>query len=109
MGNNPGGATFSGCASNPLAPTSGVATFTRCHLNAQNVGYTFTAASGSLTGATSNPFNVTGTASKLVFTTQPGGGIQSTVWPQQPVVSVQDSSSRVVTADSGSVALTIKT
>ena len=51
-----------------------------------------------LTGATSSAFTITpGTATQLVFTTQPGGGADGATWTTQPAVSIEDASGNVVT------------
>jgi hypothetical protein len=104
---NPNAAALT-CTSNPVTPSSGVANFAACHLNKTGVGYTLTASSGALS-VTSAAFNVTGIASKLVFTTSPNGGTSGVAWTQQPAVAVEDAASNIVTADSGAVALTITT
>jgi len=49
---NPGGGTLAGTTS--VAAVSGVATFSGLSINRSGTGYTLTAASGSLTGATSS-------------------------------------------------------
>jgi hypothetical protein len=56
-----------------------------------------------------NAFNITaGTATKLVFTTQPVGGVlPATNFATQPKASVEDANSNVVTSDTGSVTLSI--
>jgi len=41
-----------------------------------------------------------GTASKLGIDTQPGGGVVSTAWAQQPEVYIQDANGNTVTTDS---------
>ena len=82
------------------ASTNGVAAFPTLSINLIGNGYTLTAASGALTGATSAPFNVGAAgAGKLAFTTParnitagacPGAGSASrsgaagTWWPKPP-------------------------
>ncbi len=44
-----------------------------------------------------------GTASKLVFTQQPGGGAANDVWTQQPKVEVQDAAGNTVTSDNSTL------
>ena len=105
IGANPGGGALT-CTTNPLAASSGVATFAGCKISKTGIGYTLTASATGLTSATSATFNVN-TATKVVFTTQPGGGPGGSVWAQQPVVTVQDSSGNVVTGSFASVTLTI--
>ena len=107
IGTNPGGGALT-CTTNPVTASSGVATFAGCNLSKTGIGYTVTAASTGFTTVTSNPFNINA-PSKVVFTTQPGGGARGVPWATQPVVKVEDSSGNVVTASSASVTLTIVT
>ena len=70
IGTNPGGGTLSGTLT--VAAVAGVATFSNLSINKAANGYTLTAASAGLTGATSNAFNVAvGPAAKLAFGVQP--------------------------------------
>ena len=73
-GTGTAGATLSGTATATAA--SGVASFTNLAVSAVGSGYTLTATSGTLTSATSAPFNVvsTGQPVRLAFTAQPLGG-----------------------------------
>jgi hypothetical protein len=101
------GATLS-CAANPVTATAGVASFSGCKITGQAGSYTLTATTSGLTSATSATFSVTASsATKLVFTTQPGGGASGTAWSAQPKVSVQDASGNVVTGSTSSVTLAI--
>jgi hypothetical protein len=66
-----GSTLYSGTNPQNTAGT-GKATFTDLVIRLAGTGLSFSAAGGSLTGATSTSFNITaGTASKLVFTTSP--------------------------------------
>lgn len=56
LGANPGGATLAGTLTMPAA--NGIASFGNLKLDRPGSGYTLTAASGTLTAATSPPFNV---------------------------------------------------
>ena len=58
IGTNPGGGTLSGGGPTDTAAT-GVATFSTTKISLAGVGYTLTATSAGLTGATSTAFNVT--------------------------------------------------
>ena len=60
IGNNPGVSTLSGTTT--VAAVNGTATFSNLSLNNIGVGYTLTAGSTGLVGATSNTFNVTSPA-----------------------------------------------
>ncbi|MGH6691863.1 MAG: beta strand repeat-containing protein, partial [Gammaproteobacteria bacterium] len=60
---------------------AGVATFPDLSLDKVGTGYTLTAASGALTGATSAAFNVTpGTATRVVFTQEPTNVVAGVVF-----------------------------
>ncbi len=109
LGATPGGGSLN-CASNPLAASSGLATFSSCAIDRTGLGYTLVATAGSLTPATSSPFDITvGPAAKLTFTTQPSGGPRGTAFVTQPVVTIQDAAGNTVTSDTSPVTLTIGT
>jgi hypothetical protein len=57
IGTNPSGGTLSGTQT--MSAVGGVATFSTLSIDKAGTGYTLTASDGSLTGAVSNPFNVT--------------------------------------------------
>ncbi|MGQ0508365.1 MAG: Kelch repeat-containing protein [Myxococcaceae bacterium] len=64
LGANPGGSTLGGTVS--VTAVNGIATFSNLSLNKVGTGYTLTASSAGLTGATSNAFNITpGTATRI--------------------------------------------
>jgi 23S rRNA pseudouridine955/2504/2580 synthase len=64
IGTNPAAGTLSGTKT--VSSVSGVATFSTLSIDKAGTGYTLSATSGTLTGATSNAFNVTpGAAAKL--------------------------------------------
>jgi hypothetical protein len=103
IGTNPGGGILSGTLTQNAV--NGVATFPGLSIDKAGNGYTLTASSGALTGATSNTFNITpGPAAKLVFSVQPSGGTPNTAFPTQPVVQVQDAAGNVKTSGVGSTA-----
>ncbi len=62
-----------------------------------------------MTTATSSNVTITaGTATKLVFTTQPVGGVnEGTNFATQPKVTVEDANGNTVTTDTGAVALSV--
>ena len=62
---------------NSLTPTNGVATFAGCEITGKiGTTYTLTAAATGFTTITSNTFTITfGPGPQLVFSTQPGGGV----------------------------------
>ena len=70
IGANPGGSTLGGTLT--VNASNGVATFPDLTLDQVGTGYTLTAASAGLIGATSTAFNIgIGPATQIVFTTQP--------------------------------------
>ena len=70
IASNPGGGTLSGTT--PVTAAGGVATFTGMSIDKVGSGYTLSAASAGLTGATSSSFDVIAwNAVTLVFTAQP--------------------------------------
>jgi uncharacterized repeat protein (TIGR03806 family) len=79
IGNNPGGATLSGTTS--VAAVNGVATFSNLSLNNAGTGYTLTASSSGLTGATSSAFNVQAQVTTPVIMPD-GGSYTGPVWVQ---------------------------
>ncbi len=97
------------CASNPVAATAGVASFSSCQITGKaGANYTVTASASGLVSATSSPFSISvGSASQLAFTTQPGGGANGAVWAAQPTVAVEDSGGNTVTTASASVTLAL--
>jgi len=109
IGTNPGGGTLSGTKT--VTVSSGVATFTGLSIDLAGNGYTLIASSGTLTEATSDTFNiVASTASKLVFTLQPGGASGGSILSTQPEVTVEDALGNIETSDSSTqVTLTIGT
>ncbi len=120
IGNNPGGSTLSG-GGTAATDANGNVTFGSVSLNKVGTGYKLSASDGVAPAATSNSFNiVAGTATQLVFTTQPpqplpAGVLQRTAMGTIAVTEedqfgniVSDSSSVVnftVTACGGPVSL----
>jgi hypothetical protein len=66
IGTNPGSGTLGGTAT--VAAVGGVATFNNLSIDNAGTGYTLTAASGGLTGATSNAFNITAASTTTAIT-----------------------------------------
>jgi hypothetical protein len=58
IGTNPGGATLGGTLTVAATNGTGCATFSNLTLSTAGTGYTLTASATSLTGATSNAFNI---------------------------------------------------
>jgi len=108
-GTGTSGATLS-CTTNPVAASSGVATFSGCAIDKSGTGYTLTATDGSLSSAASSSFTISvGPAAKLAFTQQPNGAVAATSFGTQPKVAVEDAGGNVVTTNSSSVTLAIGT
>ena len=105
----PNGAILACTTSNFRVASAGTATFAGCKID--KVGtYTLTATDGSLTSAVSTGIAINpAAASKLAFTSQPGGGATSTPFASQPTVTVQDASGNTVTSSSSSVTLALTT
>ena len=100
IGTNPGGGTLSGTLTQNAV--NGIASFPGLSINKAGTGYTLTATSGALTGATSTPFTIAGgTIASLAFTSEPSGGTASVAFPGQPLVTVQDPNGNTVTAGQG--------
>ena len=96
------GGTLGGCSQ---SASKGVVTFSGCHGSAYGTGFTLTASYGALPTVNSNSFNITGVASNIAFTTQPVAAGSGSVMTTQPVITIYDSSNRVVTAASTPVSL----
>jgi hypothetical protein len=88
---------------------SGVATFYNLSIDKVGSGYTLTASSSGLTGATSNEFNITpGTPTKLAFVQQPTTAVAGVVISPAVQVAVQDANGNTVTSnDTAQITLTI--
>ena len=87
-----------------ISAVAGVATFTNCQITGTAAAGTYTLAATRTgltpTGASSNVVINVGSASQLVFTTQPVGGVtEGTNFATSPVVKVEDASGNVVTTD----------
>jgi hypothetical protein len=96
------------CTTNPVTAVAGTATFAGCKITLGTQGnFTLSAVSSGLTSATTVGFSVAGTATQVVFTTQPTnstGGSNITV---QPIAKIEDSSGDVVTTSVAPVTLAI--
>jgi hypothetical protein len=97
IGTNPGGATLSG--SPTVTAQNGVATLSNLILSTPGIGYTLTASSGALTGATSNSFNITAPGTHLLFSQQPTSTAAGALISPAITVQVLDASNNVVTTD----------
>ncbi|HEX8384538.1 MAG TPA: cadherin-like domain-containing protein, partial [Rubricoccaceae bacterium] len=107
IGTNPSGGTLSGTTT--VAAVNGVATFSNLSVNLVGTGYTLTASSGSLTGATSAAFNViAGPLDHFLVEAAGGGpiGNQLAGTPFNVRVTAQDAFNNTVTSFTGTVAFT---
>ena len=90
INNNPGGGTLGGTTT--VNAVNGVATFTDISVSQPGVGYTLDANGGELTGATSDPFNVTAAgpapAACLVYGVQDTGSVDTQFFTLDPVTKV---------------------
>jgi hypothetical protein len=85
----------------------GVASFSGCAGNAYASGVTLGASSSGLSSATSASFDITNVATQLILTIQPSNTARGSTITPSVVVSVEDSSGRVVTTSSASIAIAI--
>jgi hypothetical protein len=77
---------------------AGVATFSGLSIDKIGTGYTLVATSGTLTAATSDPFDITpGAATQLVFTQQPSAATAGSTIAPPVTVTVQDANGNTVT------------
>lgn len=108
IGTNPGGATLSGTTT--ISASGGIATFSNLSLNVIQTGYTLTVTSGSLTGATSNSFNIVSTVgTKLAFYVEPTNATATSTISPAVVVRVLDKSGKVVSSATNTITLAIGT
>jgi len=106
LGTNPGSATLSGTTT--AAALNGTASFANLSLNKSGTGYTLTANSGSLMGATSTGFNITpGAANRLVFTGQPSNTATGAAITPAVQVTAQDDQGNTATAFTGTVTVAL--
>ena len=107
MGNNPGSSTLNGTLTQ--SASGGVATFSGLTIDTSAMGYSLTAADGSLTGAASATFNISpAAANHLAFSVQP----TSTVAGQSisaVTVRVLDQFNNLVSTDSSNISLALGT
>ena len=103
---NPASGSLSGTAT--VAASSGVATFSNMSINKSGTGYTLTATSAPLAGATSSTFNITaGVASQLAIMTQPVGASSGALLGTQPVIEIRDAQGNLVDDDTTQVSVAI--
>ena len=106
LGANPSGGTLSGTTS--VAAVKGVASFVNLGLDKAGTGYTLTAATTGLSGATSAAFNLTpGAAVKLVFTRPPTNTAAEAVITPALQVTAQDGFGNTATGFTGMVTVAL--
>jgi hypothetical protein len=106
IGTNPGGGSLSGTKT--VTAAGGVATFSDLSINRNGTGYTLTASSSGLTGATSNPFNIlVGPLTQLAFTVQPVTTTATTTLTPPLQVTARDSVGNTVTSFTSNVTMSI--
>jgi len=106
IGTNPGSGTLSGAATQ--AAVGGIATFAGLSIDKVGVGYTLTAASGTLTGATSAAFDINpAPASELRFTAEPSTAVAGVAIAPAVVVTAYDPFGNIATGFAGTVTAAI--
>ncbi len=102
IGNNAGGGALSGTTS--VGAVNGIASFPDLAIDKVGTGYTLSASAQGLTGATSDPFDISpGPAAQLAFATQPADGT-----PRQNIamsVEIQDAFGNLVPGATNSVTI----
>ena len=87
-----------------------MATFSNLSINKTGTAYTLAASSNGLAAGTSNTFNITpGTATQLVFSTQPSNTAAGSSITPAVTVQVEDANNNVVTTSTAAVAMAIGT
>ena len=96
LATNPGGGTLGGTTT--VSAVSGAATFSGLTISAPGVGYSLGASSGTLTGATSAAFNVSGGVAASISVASGGGqsGAINSALAQPVVIQVVDAGSNPV-------------
>ena len=103
IGTNPSVGTLSGTKT--VAAVGGVAAFSDLNIDNAGTGYTLTAASGVLTGATSSAFNISATPAKLGFFVQPSNAAAGATIGPPVQVEIQDNSGNRVTTATNTVTM----
>ncbi|HEY6108659.1 MAG TPA: hypothetical protein VIV56_07130, partial [Gemmatimonadales bacterium] len=105
IGNNAGGGTLTG--GGPVAAVAGVASFA-ASIDKVGTGYTLTASSGALTGATSAAFDIfANLATHLLFFVQPSNAVAGVAIAPAVVVRALDGSNNVATGFTGGITVAI--
>jgi Big-like domain-containing protein/calcineurin-like phosphoesterase family protein len=108
IGTNPKSGHLSGTKT--VAAVSGIATFNDLSIDSAGTGYTLSATSAGLTGATSNAFDITvGPATKLGFRVQPANTAGGTAIAPAVQVEIRDAGGNRVTGATNSISVAIGT
>jgi hypothetical protein len=94
-----------GCTNTTVNAVAGVATFANCQITGTAAAgtYTLNAARTGLTTVSSSSLSITaGSASKLAFSIEPGGGAGGVAFATQPVVNVEDGNGNTVSSGTNS-------
>ncbi len=103
-----GSATLGGTLT--VAAVGGIATFSDLDIDTVNNGYTLSFSSGSLTGATSNTFNITqAPATQLVFTQEPTSTTAGTFINPAITIEIQDANGNLVSTATDIITLSLGT
>src|SRR5437899_1503689 len=106
LGNNPGGSTLGGTTT--VAAVGGVASFGNLTLDKTSSGYGLTATAAGLSSTTSSSFTITaGTATRLVFGTQPTTTIAGRQISPAVKVRALDALGNLVPGFTGSVSVAL--
>ena len=105
-----GGGALSGTTQVNANGTTGVATFSNLRINAMGTGYTLLTTSTGLASDESVPFDIiAGSASKLIFSGQPGSSVAGQAITPTVQVTAQDNQGNTATSFGGNVTLGIGT
>ncbi len=106
IGTNPSGGTLTGTRT--VSAVNGVASFSTLSIERAGTGYTLTASSTGLTGATSSTFDITvGAATRLVFSRQPTTTVAGASISPSVQVTVQDAGGNTVTTSTATITLAL--
>jgi hypothetical protein len=106
IGTNPSGGALSGTLT--MAAVGGIATFSTLSIEKAGTGYTLTAAAASLTGATSELFDIGGgAATQLVVTGQPTGTTSGAAISPAVLVTARDALGNRSTQFVGNITMSI--
>src|SRR5204862_3867959 len=101
LGNNPGGSTLGGATT--VVAVNGVASFADLSANKTGTNYWLTATATGLSRATSSAFTITaGTATELVFGTEPGTTVANHQISPAVKVGAQDARVNISAVETGS-------